>query len=499
MKKPQIPSKFQQNIYNEIKNTKNSLGIQACAGSGKTTTIINCLDLISPNLDTIMLAFNRDIKEELKLRAPSHVTVSTLHGFGCRMIFMNLGSKIAVVENKVFNLGCKLFDSWKITIENKYSYVARVAKIVDFMRFNLCTEDDDLILEMAAEYGVNIFGEEIFHAKKLLEASNKKIHEQIDFVDMIYLPAVKNFKIKKYHFVIIDELQDLSRAQQEMLKKMIQPKGGRFMGVGDPNQSIYHFMGADSDSFDRSMELIPNIKRMPLSITYRLTKALTRHAQELVPDIEFHEDAEEGVEPRDGDMSEVRGKDFVVCRNTKPLIILYVYLLKKGVKVNILGKEIGNSINNLIDRTRQKTVEGMLKHLGVHRLKIKRKLLEKGVIKTDKHPQIIEYDEKVEIITILAERFSSVKLLKEFIDKVFLDKDVPGITLSTIHKTKGLEADRVFILLPNLIPSQYATTPKQLQQEQNLLYVARTRAKKELIYIRDFNLPKEKSNNIKVK
>jgi len=486
-----IPSKYQQAVYDEVKNTKNSIGIQAVAGSGKTTTIINCLNLISPALDTIMLAFNRDIKEELSKKAPDHVTVSTLHGFGCRMIFMNLGSKIAVVENKVFNLGCKVFDSWGVTVENKYSYVARVAKIVDFMRFNLCTEDEDFILEMAAEYGINIFGQEVEHAKKLLEISNKKSHEQIDFVDMIYLPAVKNFKIKKYHWVIVDECQDTSAAQQELVKKMVQPKGGRLIVVGDKNQSIYGFAGADSEAFDNMMNLVPNIKQLPLSICYRSTKAIVRHAQELIPEIEFHEDAEEGVPPRDGTIEEIKGKDFVICRNTKPLVILFVYLLKKGVKVNIRGKEIGNSINNIIDRTRQKTVEGMLKHLGVHRLKIKTKLLSKGVIKTDKHPQILEYDEKVEIISILSERFTSVKLLKEFINNVFLDKDLPGITLSTIHKVKGLEADRVFILLPSLIPSQFATTPKQLIQENNLLYVARTRAKKELIYIRSFELKAE--------
>jgi len=485
MSNKQIPSKYQSAIYNEVKNTKNSIGISAVAGSGKSTTILHCVNIIPANLDIIMLAFNREIKDELRKRAPAHVTVNTLHGFGCRMIFMNLGSRIAVVENKVFNIGCKLFDSWQIKEENKFSYIARVSKIVDFMRFNLCTEDNDQILEMAAEYGVNVFSNEIEHAKKLLEVSNKKVHEQIDFVDMIYQPAVKNFKIKKFHWVLCDEQQDLNKAQQEIVKKMIQPKGGRFIGVGDPNQSIYGFAGADSDAFANMMNLVPNMVHMPLSICYRSTKNIVKHAQEIVPEIEFHVDAEEGVLPRDGSVNEIKGKDFVLCRNTKPLIILYVYLLKKGIKVNIRGKEIGSSIINIIDRTRQRTVEGLLKHLGVHRLKLKSKLLSKGIIKTDKHPQIIEYDEKVAIIQILSERFTSVNLLKEFIERIFLDKDLPGITLSTIHKTKGLEADRVFILLPNLIPSQFATTPKQLQQEQNLLYVARTRAKKELIYIRD--------------
>lgn len=55
--------------------------------------------------------------------------------------------------------------------------------------------------------------------------------------------------------------------------------------------------------------------------------------------------------------------------------------------------------------------------------------------------------------------------------------------LSTIHKAKGLENDRVFFLCPELIPSRFATQPWQYEQERNLKYVAITRAKRELIYV----------------
>lgn len=491
-----VESKFQKAIYDEIKNTNNSIGINAVAGSGKTTTLMGCLDIISPNLDVIMLAFNRTIKEELSKRAPERVTVNTLHGFGCKMIYMNLGSRISVSENKIFNLGCKLFDKWKVqSSENKYSYVHRVSKVVDFMRMNLVFEDNDEILEMTGKYGINVFDTEIEHAKLLLEASNKKIHETIDFVDMIYLPAVKNFKIKKYNFVLVDESQDLNKAQQEMVRKMIHPKNGRLIYVGDPFQSIYSFAGADSDSFINMGLIKENTVQLPLSICYRSTQNIVKHAQEIVPHIQYNPNAEKGALPRDGNIGEITDKSFVLCRNTKPLVILFVQLLKRGLKANIRGKEIGRGIINVIEKTNQKTIDGMLKHLGVNKLKLKKKLLSKGIVKTDKHPQMLEYDEKVEIIQILAERFTSVKLLKDFIDRIFLDENVPGILLSTIHKTKGLEADKVFILLPQLIPSQFATTEEELKQERNLMYVARTRAKKELIYIRDFDIkeqPKDK-------
>ena len=56
--------------------------------------------------------------------------------------------------------------------------------------------------------------------------------------------------------------------------------------------------------------------------------------------------------------------------------------------------------------------------------------------------------------------------------------------LCTIHKSKGLESDVVYILNENLIPSRFATSKEQLIQEKNLKYVARTRAKKELYFLK---------------
>jgi DNA helicase II / ATP-dependent DNA helicase PcrA len=57
------------------------------------------------------------------------------------------------------------------------------------------------------------------------------------------------------------------------------------------------------------------------------------------------------------------------------------------------------------------------------------------------------------------------------------------VTLATIHKAKGLEANRVWFLCPSLCPSKWARQDWQKAQERNLIYVAITRAKSELIKI----------------
>ena len=90
--------------------------------------------------------------------------------------------------------------------------------------------------------------------------------------------------------------------------------------------------------------------------------------------------------------------------------------------------------------------------------------------------------QRIEVIQCLCEEVESVKELRKLIEGIFSD-DINGIILSTIHKAKGLENDRVFFLCPELIPSRFATMDWQFEQEQNLKYVAITRAKKELIYV----------------
>lgn len=482
----QQPSPFQQAIYNEIQNGKNSIVISAVAGAGKTTTIVNALSIISPDEDTIFLAFNKSIVKELTERVPNYVNVSTLHSFGCRA-YMNAFGRVKIDENKMFNIAVKLSDKWNINAtENKFSYCGRVCKLVDMMRFSLTTEDETEIFNLANKYSIMIVGDEIQNAIDLLAAGNKQT-DVIDFTDMIYQPAVRNIKMKKYKYVFVDELQDLNRAQQAIIKKIVHPNGGRFIGVGDPYQSIYGFAGADIDSFNRMRTMFPNTTELPLSVCYRCSKEIIKHAQRIVPHIQYFEGQIDGEPPREGSFKEIKHHDYVACRNTKPLIVAFIQLLKEGKKANIKGKEIGKSLSLLIQKTGQKTTAKLMKYLEVERLKLKSKLTKKGVQKVEEHDAMIQMRERIEIIEILSKGMPTCKMICEYIERIFLDENMPGIVLSTIHKLKGLEADRVFVLCPELMPSKYAIQEHDKIQESNLEYVLITRAKKQLIYVNDFH------------
>lgn len=90
----------------------------------------------------------------------------------------------------------------------------------------------------------------------------------MSFTDQVLAPGVFGWRLgTPYRFLLVDELQDLSRAHLGLLQAATD-EHTRVVGVGDQSQSIYGFNGADQDSMRHFTELFGAIRR-PLSITYR--------------------------------------------------------------------------------------------------------------------------------------------------------------------------------------------------------------------------------------
>lgn len=234
--------------------------------------------------------------------------------------------------------------------------------------------------------------------------------------------------------------------------------------------------------------------RLPLSVSYRCAKNIVIEAQKYVPEISWAPGAEEGV-VRNGSLTDIEEGDWVLCRNLKPLIQAYLWLLKNHIKSKIRGKDIAEGILGLINKTGAKTIDGLFNALQRERNHLLDKLTKKGVRRPSQHPKMELLEQKVDVIECLADEVNTVSELKEMISSIFSD-DVKGIMLSTIHKAKGLENDRVFFLLPELIPSKYATQDWQYEQERNLKYVGITRAKRELIYVWDADFKSDLENRV---
>jgi superfamily I DNA/RNA helicase len=496
------PSKYQQAIFDAFANTNANIVINAVAGSGKTTTIVKLTELIRPGQFAIFLAFNKSIATELRAKIPMRIEVKTLHANGYNELRFKYGKHPDVRRETFLDEGkigkivmahVNEWDEWEDEAD-RASYASRVEKIVDIMRFSLATRTDD-IEDLCYKHGIDLMNGEIDAARQVLaEANADNLH--FDFTDMIYRPAIGDWRLKQFHVVIVDECQDLNKAQQAMIKKMLKP-GGRIVAVGDPRQSIYGFAGADVESFDRLKNMLPNTVEMPLSCCYRCDEEIIRHAKDVVPWIESREGAGAG-EVRTGSVQELTEGDMVLCRNTRPLVALCMRLIGQGRKATIKGADIGKGLAAMVKATKRKTMDAafnkMYKELGKLEAKAKMQFPTRN---PDEVSYYASYNDKIEALMSIskARGCKTPETLCQEIDKIFVD-DVTGIVLSTMHKAKGLEGDRVFVIERFRLPAPFAKQEWEMEQESNLDYVARTRAKRMLVYVDDFCSEPEKKDRL---
>jgi len=478
------PSKYQKDIYEVFQNTTENINISAVAGSGKTTVLLELLNFVPGDKTAIFVAFNNSIVDELKNRigAKPNVDISTIHSYGWRSILMRYGSKVRMNPNKVLGKIEMVLKEYPDISAKKHGYYFYIlSKVVDLIRCNLTKPLVDDILQMAEHYDIDVSKQEAEMAVKVL-GKMRVDKSQFDFMDMIYVPIIDPYvRMPKYDYVFCDESQDFSIAQQEIIRKALNRRG-RLITVGDENQSVYGFAGADADAYNKLANLNGNSRKMPLSICYRCAKAIVREAKAIVPEITAAPDAEEGS-VRTGTLTgNLQPSDWILCRNLKPLVETYLWLTKNKIKSKIKGKDIGEGILAMINKTGAKTLSGMHTKLELEKEKLYNKLQKRGVRHPSLHPKMELYRQRLDVIECLMAEVSTVDGLRNLIEKIFAD-EIKGIMLSTIHKAKGLENDRVFFLCPELIPSKFATTEWMLNQERNLFYVALTRAKKELIFV----------------
>jgi DNA helicase-2/ATP-dependent DNA helicase PcrA len=466
------PSKYQSAIFSFVASGSGSAVIEAVAGSGKTTTIVQAAQNLT---DYIFLAFNKAIAEDLKAR---NVNASTFHALGFRELNSRLSKKPKVDGKKVQGLFYALVPEPE---QDEYYDLIKLVSLAKNSAFSgdESNEDWEALID---DFDLTFpdLPHAIALADRLLELSNSRL-DIIDFDDMLYLPWKRNFLFQSYHTVFIDEAQDTNKLQLLLLRKIV---GARLIAVGDQAQAIYGFRGAGTGSMSAIREMF-NCSELPLSISYRCPQAVVREARHYAPQIESWEFAESGIVDRPGNPSPkglVEGS-VVICRLNKPLVQLAYALVRAGRSVNYLGRDLSASFKTLIKRA----ADGALINLPTLsvRLEAARDIeLEKAADKTWK---IIAIEDKYDSLLSILEQLPETATSRDACDAVTsIFRGAPGasITLSTVHKAKGLEWPVVYILdADRLMPHPKAKDGWTLQQEYNMLYVAITRSKRELYFI----------------
>jgi superfamily I DNA/RNA helicase len=472
-------SPYQQALFDDAANGQGNRIVRAVAGSGKTTTGVEmCARLRGSH---IYLAFNKAIATELSSRG---VNGRTFHSV-CYGIVTKHKGVASVTADKLKQLCRDTMKGRDLILYGNFAErlvgLARNAGIgclvpdVEQAWVDLCEHHD-----LEPEHDDASFGRGINMARALLEASNES--DMVDFDDLLYFAVKDGLVLPRFDNVFVDEAQDTNAIQRALIRKMMK-EGTRLFAVGDEAQAIYGFRGADSDSMELLKQEFDCVD-MPLTVTYRCPTAVVAYAQQWVSHLEAAPGAPEGEVVQVDDRwtpSTFVANDLVVSRTTAPIIGMAYKLLRARVPCYVLGREIGEGLKALIKK---------MDALNLEMLEVRlndwcRRESQKALAKQD-DAKLASIQDKTQAILCLVEGLGesdrSIPKLLQVIDALFANK-ADAVVLCTIHKSKGLEADRVFWLNYHKCPAMWARQPWQQQQEKNLCYVATTRAKKSLFLI----------------
>ena len=472
-------STYQKAIHAFVHDEPGSLTVEAKAGSGKTTTMVKAAKLLDPKQSITMLAFNVTIKDELQQRmadAP-YVKVKTFHAVGLGAI-RYFDSSI-IVDDK----GNKCRDIYRGLPDSDPEIESQVLRLVSFAK-TMPFENPNMVA-IAAIVDVVLDADKldnaIAFAAQVLRLSNRNT-QLIDFDDMVYLPAIGKFPVYRSDALVIDERQDMNLAQIALIKRMMKSTS-RAIAVGDRNQSIYGFRGANTEAMDEFTSAI-GATELPLSICYRCDKEIIKLAQQIVPEIEWRPGAGDGIVDTLGESKiadVIQYGDSILCRTNAPLVKTALSLISRGKKAYVRGRDIGRNLLTLIKKVQRKYVVNNLPDLMRAIVEYKDAEVTKLII-AEKPGPASTLSDQTETLIALSEGARTIEDLMKNIETIFADNSV-GIVCSSIHKAKGTENDRIFLLHPELLPHPMAKTLKQRQQEMNLKYVAITRAKHHLTFI----------------
>jgi superfamily I DNA/RNA helicase len=487
-----IWSDEQNLIINFGRNGVGHLVVRARAGTGKTTTIIQMV--LQMRGRVLLVAFNKSIAEELQARIKGNpnALAKTLHALGLACIFSSgwgkiLGQKISINADRGRDIA---HDILKTKDNSKLKPVAyAVAKLASIGKGAAPFATAEQLADLADCYGISIeCDDDAIRAQYdsqlgqlARRAMDRALVEDgsIDFDDMVFVPVVKKLARAQYDAVVVDEAQDMN-ASQLLLARAVCVPTGRIIVVGDDRQAIYGFRGADSNSIDRLKKEL-NAKELGLKITRRCPKQVVAVAQGLVPDFVAAPDAPEGeVITLDGSklVATAGAGDFILSRTNAPLVQVCFALLRSKKRAKIQGRDIGKTLISIIDQLKARDIADFKQKLDIWALKERSKA--EGKKESVAEAIIARVNDQQDMLSMIADESGSVAEIQRTINDLFDDADpskAPFIVCSSVHKAKGLEAKRVFMIQNTFYKG------KDAQEEENIEYVAITRAKQTLFVV----------------
>lgn len=484
--------------------------VQSRAGSGKSKTIELMCAARNPRKKVLILSHNNHIAKHLqkKLGGLDNIDICTYHSLGLKILGVKL-KDFEIVETKYHDYLVKniveLSDGVypALSSHQKIRYKKNVEKLIDYARYNKAQSVNEVISN-AVKYGLELVDNECETVLKILKWGSQNT-AKIDFQDMIWLPFElgykANIKFLQYDIIFVDEAQDSSLVQQNLIE-ICKHRGTRFICFGDDLQTINSWCGSDTEAFS-NFKKMDNVKEFKLNMSYRCSKKVADKVRTIVPDFETPDFAKEGEVNYNSSISEIKKGDLVLCRITAPLVKLHMKLLSEKKPSKITGLSVGRELIGLIKEKNHEFISDVIRDLYIDMFKTWDEIaIENGCSLKDVvcDAPIMELYDQIQSIEAVSKDYVKTEDVINILNDIFVadvetdDNDVittDTIHLSTVHRAKGLECDNVFILCPSLMPNKLARIQWEIESEKNIVYVAWSRAKNTLNFISEKEFPPE--------
>ena len=466
----------------------------AVPGSGKTTVLVARAERLAKSNDKVLIVtFSNKAATEVEHRVPAkykqNITVKTIHAYCYDIIKNNWG-----LLGEYFG-----YDEWPETstlaneLIEKELYVSlygdnsfkQFYKNLEFVR---SLGIDMTLIPNLLTKGVYFGNIRLCDIEKCIKFEHYRFSKGVILFDdmislvgrILQLPNITSRLIANYDHLLVDEAQDTNQAQWDVLRVMIYHCKTSLI-VGDVNQAIYGFRGAEGSGFKYFINL-PSAVIFTLKRTYRSKSKIVEFANKIVPNkisqIIANKDGgfvkivkyDDSAHEIDSVTSNIQGNTCIIARTNDYLIPFELKLIEKGIgycgdsfyRNPLLGKILEdidpeNALSSVRSRLNEPTTTD-------DEIKVLR-----NIKKALKHGKTIQdiYDTKE----------ASQSLIDSY------------VALSTGHAAKGLEWNHVRIVGANvgMIPHKLAT---DITEEKNLFYVMATRGK-ESVEVSYTDIPSE--------
>lgn len=525
-------------VWGAALNSVRTLIIQAFAGTGKTTTLEELVNRM-PEATVIVLTFSSKAKKDLEQRITRPgASARGYNSIGYEFCKRYMGATTRVVGRerdalmaqhacgveaprdmvklveKLAALGKATLPGWdareRLEREGKAAKAASNTKLADALRAQWHEAPQTDMEALAQKYELTpdeqweqdgwnttrvsklaLKAMELARTAHTLPIGHPHRDTTLSFDDQCYLPVVNRWVMPRAEAVLVDEAQDTNACQLRMAWGLLK-EGGRFAAVGDRFQSIYRFRGADERAMDKIKEAGAargGVLELTLPETYRCGKVIVAAAAKLVPGYIAHPNNVEGEERTisySTMLKDVGPGDFILSRTNAPLTAACLKLWKQGKRAKVEGREVGAGLVALVNKLKAKSVPDFSTKLTAWE-KRECERIEKSAKSEDeaesKREAILD---RADCLRTLADGVKGLPELTSRIESLFADGATaePQTVLMTVHKSKGLETDRVFLLDDTFkSKSQKADGKRSGQDEIFIRYVAMTRAKTMLAYV----------------